>query len=224
MEHLLRQRDWKGLGKTMNGAFLCVEIELSDCKILNIQTSCPIIDDPDYMDIKIQVDMYDDTLRNFFATIPNCSYKELCDFFIPDKIKYFNNVCDFLLMFIRKFSGRSCGRLHFSTDKFEGFPETVSLNIPIGNGDVISKIDFKYENCDRKMIESFTVYTTTNKTVCVEMDLSKYEWADEPINFFRFLEVVDDCTGENRQNSFEDMSKQLEQTSVFSSKSVTVSL
>lgn len=224
MEHLLRQRDWKGLGKVMNGAFLCVETALSDGKVLNIQTSCPIIDDPDYMDIKIQVDMCGDTVRNFFATIPNCSYKELYDFFVTDNIKTFNNVCDFLLMFIRKFSGRSCGRLHFSTDKFEGFPETVYLNIPIGNDDVISKIDFEYENSDRKMIESFTVSTNTNKKVCVEMDLNKYEWTDEPINFFRFLEAVDDCTGENRQNNFEDMSKKLEQTVIFSSKSVTVSL
>lgn len=224
MEHLLRQRDWKGLGKVMNGAFLCVETALSDGKVLNIQTSCPIIDDPDYMDIKIQVDMCGDTVRNFFATIPNCSYKELYDFFVTDNIKTFNNVCDFLLMFIRKFSGRSCGRLHFSTDKFEGFPETVYLNIPIGNDDVISKINFEYENSDRKMIESFTVSTNTNKKVCVEMDLNKYEWTDEPINFFRFLEAVDDCTGENRQNNFEDMSKKLEQTVIFSSKSVTVSL
>lgn len=208
----------------MNGEFLCVETTLSDCKILNIQTSRPIIDDPDYMDIKIQVDMYGDTIRNFFATIPNCSYKELCDFFSTDNIKSFNNVCAFLLMFIRKFSGRSCGKLHFSTDKFECFPETISLNIPIGNGDIISKIDFEYESSDRKMIESFIVSTNTNKKVCVEMDLSKYEWADEPINFFRFIEVVDDCTGENRQNSFEYMSKQLEQTLIFSSKSVTVSL
>ena len=208
----------------MNGEFLCVETTLSDCKILNIQTSRPIIDDPDYMDIKIQVDMYGDTIRNFFATIPNCSYKELCDFFSTDNIKSFNNVCAFLLMFIRKFSGRSCGKLHFSTDKFECFPETVSLNIPIGNGDIISKIYFEYENSDRKMIESFTVSTNTNKKVCVDMDLSKYEWADEPINFFRFIEAVDDCTGENRQNSFGDMSKQLEQTLIFSSKSVTVSL
>ena len=208
----------------MNGEFLCVETTLSDCKILNIQTSRPIIDDPNYIDIKIQIDMYGDTLRNFFATIPNCSYKELGDFFAADNIKTFNNVCDFLLMFIRKFSGRSCGRLHFSTDKFDCFPETVSLNIPIGNGDVISKIDFEYENSDRKMVESFTVSTDTNKTVCVEMDLNKYEWADEPINFFRFLEAVDDCTGENRQNNFEDMSKKLEQTLIFSSKSVTVSL
>jgi hypothetical protein len=127
-------------------------------------------------------------------------------------------------MFIRKFSGRSCGKLHFSNDKFECFPETVSLNIQIGNGDIISKIDFEYEDSDRKMIESFIVSTNTNKKVCVEMDLSKYEWADEPINFFRFIEAVDDCTGENRQNSFEDMSKQLEQTLIFSSKSVTVSL
>ena len=224
MEHLSRQRDWKGLGKVMNGAFLCVETALSDGKVLNIQTSCPIIDDPNYMDIKIQVDLCDDTVRNFFATIPNCSYKELCYFSAVDNIKTFNNVCDFLLMFIRKFSGRSFGRFHFSTDKFEGFPETVSLNIPIGNGDVISKIDFEYENSDRKMIESFTVSTDTNKKVCVEIDLNKYEWTDEPLNFFRFLEVVDDCTGENRQNSFEDMSKQLEQTLIFSSKSVTVSL
>lgn len=208
----------------MNGAFLCVEIALSDGKVLNIQTSRPIIDDPNYIDIKIQIDMYGDTLRNFFATIPNYSYKELYDFFAADNINTFNNVCDFLLMFIRKFSGRSCGRLHFSTDKFDCFPETVSLNIPIGNGDVISKIDFEYENSDRKMVESFTVSTDTNKTVCVEMDLDKYEWADEPINFFRFLEAVDDCTGENRQNNFEDMSKKLEQTVIFSSKSVTVSL
>jgi hypothetical protein len=164
----------------MNGEFLCVETTLSDCKILNIQTSRPIIDDPDYMDIKIQVDMYGDTIRNFFATIPNCSYKELCDFFSTDNIKTFNNVCAFLLMFIRKFSGRSCGKLHFSNDKFECFPETVSLNIQIGNGDIISKIDFEYEDSDRKMIESFIVSTNTNKKVCVEMDLSKYEWADEP--------------------------------------------
>lgn len=65
MEHLSRQRDWKGLGKVMNGAFLCVETALSDGKVLNIQTSCPIIDDPNYMDIKIQVDMCDDTVRIF---------------------------------------------------------------------------------------------------------------------------------------------------------------
>lgn len=148
-----------------------------------------------------------------YADFISCNYE--------DTTRY-----EFCLKFVKRLSGRDYGRLHMSNDSFNHLashnrPDIAYLGIQIDDA-VLTRVDFSYT--DSGWIDSFDIIFDNSIRIKVVIDLSKYD-VDNPeytINFFRYLEAIYDCLGDEYQNSVSKIYIELKEMFKYSAKEIVL--
>jgi hypothetical protein len=130
------------------------------------------------------------------------------------------------LRFVKRLSGRDYGRLHMSNDSFNHLasnsrPESAYLDIQIGDA-VLAMVNFSYT--ENGWIDSFDIIFDNSISIKVAVDLSKYDVNNTEyiINFFRYLEAIYDCLGDEYQNSISKIYIKLKEMFKYSAKEIVL--